>query len=81
MMARKAISVDDDRGVYQIALGAEPERWADVRKGALRIEVVESLLGWWPWQWSVRVDGNSYFVDGTGKPREVGSDEHPFTLA
>lgn len=70
MAERRAIRATDDRGIYGFALGADPEPFRDVRAGARRIEVIEALMGWEPWRWVVRVDGGTYFVTGTGEPKE-----------
>lgn len=71
-MTRTAIMVDEDRGFYRYALGAEPERWSDVRRDAPHIEVVEGLMGWGSYRWAVKVDGRDYFVSGASEPRQRG---------
>lgn len=71
-MARRAIPVDDDEGIYDFVLGAEPISYAEVRKGAAYLKVIEPLLGWDPWQYAVETDCGVYFVDGPGAPREFG---------
>lgn len=71
-MARKAIMVRENGGFYDIALGADPESWTDIRRAVSTIEVVEGLMGWGPYRWAVKADGADYFVTGAAEPRERG---------
>lgn len=84
-MTRRAIAVTDDRGMYQVVLGAHPAPWGIVRR---RIEdsygidyladhevSAEPLWGWGRWTWAVLVNGETVcFVDGD-EPR---GEELPF---
>ena len=84
MPTRHAINVDDDRGVYQIKLGARRVTWDTMRRTieeqyALEDGVTfdaEHLLGWDPWQWAIHANNPNAqdddvvvcFVDGDGEP-------------
>ncbi len=76
-MARKAIQVDDDCGVYQIHLGAEAESYCQLHKRARNITIIEHLIGWGPWKWAISIDDEiegpitaTHFIDGEAEPRE-----------
>lgn len=63
-MAQKAILVEEDRGRYDIALGAKPVDWPLVKSRAEQVQEVEPLIGWGQWKKVYRVDGATYFVEG-----------------
>jgi hypothetical protein len=73
-MTRKAISIIDNGGYYQIEPGAAAAPWTETRElieyeypmDPSDIEVgTEPLMGWGRWTWAVLIDGNAVcFVDG-----------------
>lgn len=84
MSTRHAISVNDDRGIYQIALGARRVTWETMKRTleedyALEDGVTfdaEPLLGWTPWQWAIHAT-NPNAIDDDLTVCFVTGDEEP----
>lgn len=81
-MARRAIAVNDDNGMYRVQLGARPLTWETMRRtleeeyayeaeDASRFDV-EPLMGWEPWTWAILANGEAVaFVDGAEEPTDL----------
>lgn len=79
-----AISVNDDRGIYQIRLGARRVTWETMKRTieedyALEDEATfdaEHLVGWTPWQWAIHAN-NPKAADEDVVVCFVSGDEQP----